>query len=165
MDILTEAPNLLKRVQEGDALKLYLRQRLELIIPAMLVFLAFSLVITASTVIFVGGTRSFVVLLALIVAPFILIGSLFVQGYVFFSWLELRAIARLAGHPPRLPPGKPSLPGLRAALGRLPEIPWGLAAMFLLLPFLPLAALSIQWALLVLVAWLLTPIAYSLLDR
>jgi len=166
MDILTEAPNLIRRYQEGDAFRLYVRQRLALVIPALFVFLTFSIATTAGTVLYVGGTHSFVVLLALVVAPFILLGSLFVQLFVFFWWLEWRAIDRLSGHPPKPVAGMPrSLSELRSVMGRPPAVPWGLAAIFLLAPFLALALLSMKTAAVLFLAALLTPILYSVFDR
>lgn len=167
MDILTEAPNLIRRYQEGDAFRLYVRQRLALVIPALFVILTFSIATTAGTVLYVGGTHSWIVLLALVIAPFILLGSLFVQAFVFFSWLEGRAIDRISGHRPEPPQARlpVSLSELRSALGRVPAIPWGVVAIFVLAPFLALALLSIKLASALFVAALLTPILYSVLDR
>jgi hypothetical protein len=142
MDILHEAPNLLQRYRYGDAFRLYVQRHRPLVAAALAVFLAFSTATTAGVVVFFGGTHSLVVLACLVLAPFILAGSLFVQTFVFFSWLELRALGQR----------------------ELPPIPWALAAAFVVVPLLALALLSIKIAVTLLFLSALTPLAYSLLD-
>ena len=70
-----------------------------------------------------------------------LLGSFFVQAYVFAFWLENRALAQALHHKPAA--AGPIAARLRKAgidLGALPPVPWVLAALFL---FLPLAMLVI----------------------
>src|SRR5258706_2027110 len=98
MDILAETQGLIQRFQHGSKFRQYLRERLRLVVPALVLFVAFSVATTAGTVITLGGTRSFLVLVGLLAAPFILIGSLYVQLFTFFLWLENRAIARATHH-------------------------------------------------------------------
>src|SRR5262245_59137550 len=119
MEIVDETTGLIRRFIEGDAFKHYVQRRILLVALALLVFLAFSLGITAGTMMFVGGTRSALVLVAMILAPFILFGSLFVEVFVFFGWLEGRAIGAVSGHKAQLPHGKLSVAGVRAGLGQL----------------------------------------------
>ncbi|HUQ76012.1 MAG TPA: hypothetical protein VM183_14910 [Burkholderiales bacterium] len=145
MDIRVEAPNLLRRYKEGAAFRKYVQRRTPVVVAALVVFLLFGAATTAAMVVFFAGTSSLAALACLIVAPFVLIGSLFVQTFVFFSWLERRAINRAA-------------PGL-------PEIPWTLAALFLGLPFFVLALVSIKVAVTVLVIAVLMPVAYAYLDQ
>jgi hypothetical protein len=166
MDIVTEAQNLYHRFSESEAFQRHVSHRMELVIPALLVFLAFSLACSAAIIFYIGGTRSVLVLITMLIAPFVLLGSLFVQVFVFFSWVEGRAIDGISGHPHRPPRRFPrSVKELRAAMGRMPEVPWVLAVIFLLVPFVFLVLLSIKWALLILVLLVLTPILYSLSDR
>lgn len=153
MDFRIEAPNLFWRYRQGDAFRRYVHKRLPLIIPVVVVFLAISLATTTGAVVYIGGRHSFVVLLGLVVAPFFLLGSLSVQLFVFFSWLERRAIDGLTGRRPRTPQE------------RLAAVPWGAAALFVAVPFIALALLTLKVATLLLALGVLAPIAYSALDR
>ena len=90
MDILTETQNLWQRFQRGGAFGIYLRDRTHLVVPVLVVFLAYSVATAAGTVITFGGTRSILVLVGLLGAPFVLIGSYYVQAIVFLFWLENR---------------------------------------------------------------------------
>lgn len=164
-DIFNETTGLVRRFIEGDAFKHYVQRRILLVILALLVFLAFSIGITAGTMMFVGGTRSILVLFAMILSPFILFGSLFVEVFVFFGWLEGRAIGAVSGHKAELPQGKLSVASVRKGLGQMPPVPWVLAAIFIPVPFLCLLLLNLGWALLLLVLLIATPLVYILLDR
>ena len=153
MDILHEAPNLLQRYRHGDAFRRYVQRHAPLVVAALVVFLIVSMATTAAMVVFFGGTSELLVLACLILAPFVLVGSLAVQVFVFFSWLEQRAIDRVAGRRPC------------TIQEHLPHVPWTLAVVFLVVPFFILAAVSIKVAATLLVVFILTPVAYSLLDR
>jgi hypothetical protein len=95
MQILVDAQNLISRYQQGDGFQRYVKRQLPLVIAALVVFLAVSIALTAGAVVWIGGTHGFLVLLVLIIAPFLLLGSLFLQLFYFFSWLETRAMARI----------------------------------------------------------------------
>lgn len=161
MDIFIEAPNLLRRYQKGDAFRRYVDDRAMLIIPVAALFLVFSLATTAGTVVTLGGTHSFLVLLMLIAAPFLLAGTFLVLVFVFFSWLEARSLARMLAKVKK-PAAKP---GLRALRDELPPIPWLLVGLFVLAPLLLLAELTLAGAALMLVLALAAPAAYAWLDR
>ena len=163
-----EAQKLAERYQKGDAFKLYVAERMRLVIPAVVAFLLVSITCTAATVVFLAGARSWLMLPSLVLAPLILIGSLFVQIYVFFSWLELRALARALGHAAKpaagaLPAWLPKIPVLNS--GSVPPVPWGLAAIFLLAPLVILATLSWLAALAVVVVAAVAPVLCWRLDR
>jgi len=145
-----EARNLAERYQKGDAFRLYVAERMRLVIPAVVAFLLVSIACAAATMVFIAGARSWLMLPALVLAPLILLGSLLVQIYVFFSWLELQALARALGH------------AAKPALGTLP---WGLAAIFLFAPLVMLAALSWVAALSLIVLAALAPVLCWYLDR
>ena len=145
-----EARNLAERYQKGDAFRFYVLERMRLVIPAAVAFLLVSIACTAATVVFLAGSRSWLMLPALVLAPLILIGSLFVQIYVFFSWLELQALARALGHAAKPTPG---------------TLPWGLAAIFLFAPLVILASLSWLAALSLIVLAALAPALCWHLDR
>jgi hypothetical protein len=152
MDLLHEAPNLLQRYRHGDTFRRYVHRHLPLVVAALVVFLTVSTATTAAMVVFFGGTSELLVLACLALAPFVLVGSLLVQAFVFFSWLEQRAIDRVAGRRPT------------TLQEHLPHIPWTPAAVLLALPFFILALVSIKVAASLLVVFILTPVAYSLLD-
>lgn len=152
MDILHEAPNLLQRYQHGDVFRQYVQRRRPLVAAALLVFLIVGMATTAALVVFLGGTHGLVVLACLLLAPFLLAGSLFVQLFTFFSWLEQRALDQVSRR------------RRRTLREHLPQIPWTLAAGFVVAPFLVLALVSIKVAATLLVVVILTPVAFSRLD-
>lgn len=160
-DILVEAPGLLRRYQKGDAFRRYIDERVPLILPIAALFLIFSLATTTGAVVTIGGTRSFLVLLMLVLAPFLLAATFLVLSFVFFSWLENRSLARMLAkvkRPARTTP-------LRALLAEAPRVPWLLVAVFILLPLALLAQLSLGAAALMLLVALAAPAAYAYLDR
>ena len=155
MDFLTEAPNLYRRYQQGDAFRRYVKQRLPLVVPVVVVFLAISLATITGAVVYVGGRHAVLVLLGLVLAPFFLIGSLSVQLFLFFAWLERRAMHRLGG------PRKLTL----TRREQLQSVPWAFVGVFVAAPFLALALLTFKVAFVLLALGILTPVAYSFLDR
>ena len=156
LDPLNEATSLLHRFQHAKGLRGYVQERVHVLVPIGALMMFISLGCTAATVLYLGGTRPLLVLLSMLLAPFVLFGSLFVQAYVFGSWLEGRALDR-ALH--RGPPVKD------LDLGRMPSVPWVFAALFL---FAPLAMLvSVVPALGILLILLLAgaPVAFARFDR
>jgi hypothetical protein len=105
-------------------------------------------------------------LFALLLAPVILIGNLFVQGYVFFGWLENRALAEGLKH--RLEPEGPVKrwlrKNLRAEIGKFPPLPWIFVAVFLLLPLLALASVFPTVALALVAVHVAAVLAYARID-
>ena len=85
MDTFIEAQNLLKRYREGQAFRHYVEERMPLVLLAVIVFLGYSLATTAASIVFIGGTHGFLTLLAMLIAPFLLLGSLAVLLFIFFS--------------------------------------------------------------------------------
>ena len=153
MDVLTEARNLSQRYAKGDAFRRYVRDRGTLVLPMLAVFFAISIALGLG-LFGLMGTHHLGVLLAMVLLPFVLFGSFALQAYVFFAWLELRALA------PPVPPGTP----LQARLGKPPEIPWVACAILVFAPFLVLIFASLTAASLVLVVAVLIPIVYTLLE-
>jgi hypothetical protein len=163
MDIFTEARNLVQRYEKGDAFRLYMQKRWPLIIAPLLLFLAFSLA-AGLGLMGLAGTSKFLGFLAILVAPVIIVGSLFVQVYVFFSWLELRATGRMAHHDPR--PAKAGwLWELQSRLGKPPPVPWLPVTVFVVAPFVLLALASVKAASVLLALAILMPVVYSFVDR
>ena len=153
MDVLTEARNLAQRYAKGDAFRRYVRERGALVLPTLGLFVAISIALGLG-LFGVMGTHHLGVLLAMVLLPFVLFGSFALQAYVFFAWLELRALA------PALPPGT----ALRERLGKAPVIPWVLCAILVFAPFVALMFASVKAASLVLVVAVLIPIVYTLLE-
>jgi hypothetical protein len=163
MDILTEARNLAQRYEKGDAFRLHVRARSSLVVPVLLLFLAFSIALGLG-LFGVMGTSGFGVFLAMVFVPFVLLGSFALQCFVFFSWLELRALEPMLPH--HAAPARGNwLCRLRSRLGKPPPaIPWIAVTLLVFIPFLLLALASLKAAALVLVAAVLTPVVYALLD-
>ena len=167
MDILSETQNLVQRFQQGGAFRVYLKERLLIIIPSLVIFLIYSLATTAGMVITLGGTRSFLVFVGLVGAPIVLLATLYVQLFVFFLWVENRAIAHATHHIPRTAkedvlatPGK-----LGAVVKTFPPLVLAIGAALLLVPLAFLYALSAWIAFLMLLLVLAVPATYSALDR
>jgi hypothetical protein len=148
MQFFTDVQNLIGRYKDGDALRKHVSERLAMVVAVAAVLLLASAAITVGTVLYLGGKSSGLVLVGMISAPFLLLGSLLVQLYVFFSWLEERAVAPIAGRKPKPPP-----------------IPLAAAAVLVLLPFLGLVLLTWKAAAALLVIVALTLAGYVLLDR
>ena len=167
MDILTETQNLWQRFQQGGAFRAYLAQRLHLVVPAALIFVLFSVATTAGTIIALGGTRSILVMLGLLAAPFVLLGSLYFQVIVFLLWLENRAIELATHHAARTPQEEvlKTYSGLRTVAMSFGPAVLGVGAAFLLLPLWLLSLVSAAAAVLLLLLILATPAGYALLDR
>ena len=167
-ETLSEARNLAHRFQEGEAFRLYVLRRRWLVIPVGLVILLVGLACAAATVLFLAGGGSWLALPAFLLAPFILIGSLFVQLYVFFSWLESRALAqafRRRAKPAQGAFARWLAKKTGADLGTLPPVPWILAAVVLAAPLAMLALVAPMAALLLIPLALATPILYAVFDR
>ncbi len=166
--IVQEARNLAARYAASDAFRGYINHRKHLVIPALLLILAIALSSTVASVVFAAGTRPLFVLIALILAPVLVLGSVFVQAYVFFAWLEGRALARMLAHRPKAARGKAAAwvaAKLHADLGDPPPLPWAMAALFVLAPMAILAYVAIKLALALIVLAVLAPILYSRFDR
>ena len=133
-DPLKDALNLAQRFQQATLFRQYVVERLWLVAPAALLMLATGLALAFGIVVYVGGTRPLTVLLSLLIAPFVLVGSLFVQAYLFLSWLEARALAKSLGRRSRKARARAVAwveRHLEADLGSLPPVPWLLAGIFL----------------------------------
>lgn len=163
---LNEGLNLVRRYQEGEGFKSYVRERTALLVPIGLLMAVTSVSCAAATVLYLGGTRSVLVLLAMLLVPFVLAGSAFVQAYVFVSWLEGRALAKALHRGP--PAAGPITARLRKAgidLGAMPPVPWVLAAIFLVLPLIMLASVAPKLAIALIVLQVAAPVVFARLDR
>jgi hypothetical protein len=167
-DPLKDAMNLANRYQKGELFQKYVVERMWLVVPAAFLMLATSLALAFGIIVFVGGTRPLMVLLSLLLAPLVLVGSLFVQGYVYLSWLEGRALAKSLGRRAKKAHGPVAAlvqKHLDADLGMPPPVPWLLAGIAVGLPLLFLLMAAPSLAIAVIVLNVLAPIAFARLDQ
>lgn len=160
--IVNDGFELVQRYQRGAAFRGYVKKHGVEILVAVLVLLAIALACTAATIVFVGGTRSWRVFLALIAAPLVLVGNASLLLYLFFSWVEGRAVTAPQPHG-RL--GAWVQAKLRVNLGAPPPMPWAPVAVFVGLPFLMLAWVSWPTALVLLLLATALPLLYARLDQ
>jgi hypothetical protein len=166
LEPLNEALGLAHRFQEAKGFRGYLQERKVLLIPIVVLMVMTSLSCAAASVLYLGGTRSILVLMAILLVPFVLAGSLFVQAYVFFAWLENRAIAKaLRRSLPRGPVARWLKQRLGVDMGTFPPVPWVLAAAFLVAPLAALLDVAPAWALVLIAFMVLAPVAFARLDR
>jgi len=152
---LKDAWKLVTRFQDAEGFRRYARRRAAFIVPALVLFALVSIACAAATVIVLAERHAMLALPGMVLAPFVLGGSFFVQAFVFFSWLEGRALAQALGRRVRG----------HFDFGSLPRVPWTLAAVFLLLPLVVLATVSAMAALVLILLGVLIIVAIARLDR
>src|SRR5688572_450060 len=152
LGVLEDGVDLANRVQANRPFRTYLEERAWLVVPAAVLIVIASLACAMGLVLFVGGTRPLLVLFSLVLAPFVLAGSVLVQAYVFVSWLEKRALAQALGH--RLP-----------RRGGVMVVPSLLVALFVATPLAMLSSVAPTISVTILVLLIAAPFAYARLDR
>lgn len=157
LDPVNEAMSLVRRYKEGKGFRGYVRERMKFLVPIGALMFVISVGCAAATVLYLGGTRPILVLFAILLVPFVLIGSFFVQAYTFAAWLENRALSKALHRKPPVTRG--------IDLGTLPPVPWLLAALFLGLPLLMLFAVVPGVALALILLLVAAPVAFARLDR
>lgn len=165
---LDDAAGLVKRYRELDAFRDYLAARVRLVAPALALVVVTALACGLTPIVVFLSTNAVAALVGLLLAPIALIGSLFVQGLVLFSWLEERSLARALGH--RTGPAPSKLARwvkrkLGADLGRAPRVPWLLGALFVVAPLALLATRAPGTVALLVALLALAPILFARLDR
>ena len=165
---LEDARSLLQRFQDVEPFNNYVHERMPVILTAMLIMFFISLGCVMGIVTLLPDMHWIFVLPLLVVLPVVLAGSLFVQLYVFFSWLEGRSMERALAprhKSPRGPLGVWMQTKLNLDAGPIPSVPWIPAAIFLIVPLLMLASSWRNAAVAFIMLGLLMPIAYAFLDR
>jgi hypothetical protein len=165
---LDDAAGLVRRYRELDAFRDYLAARLRLVAPAFLLVVVAAVACGLTSIVVLVGTNAVAALLGLLLAPLMLIGSLFVLSLVFFSWLEERSLVRTLGHRVGPAPGKLARwlkRKLGADLGRVPRMPWLLGLIFVAAPLALLALRAPATVLLLVVLLVLAPVLFARLDR
>jgi hypothetical protein len=148
---INDAIGLFNRFREGETFRHYVEQRLRLVVPICCLMLLVSVSAGAGVLLALGQVHRGLVLAGVLLMPIVLLGSLFVQAYVFFAWLENRALAHRN-------------PGPKAGMGPLPQVPWILASAVILLPLALLATVAWHGALAIVVMAILGAFAYAMLD-
>jgi hypothetical protein len=159
-----DAMGLVQRFQEGKGLRGYVMQRLIALVPIGVLMAITSVSCAAAMVLYLGGTRSILVLLMLLLLPFVLLGSFFVQALVFFSWLEGRALTLDLHRPGSTGPIATRLRSLGIEMGTPPPVPWALAVIFLFIPMLMLLSVAPAWGWVLIILLVATPFVYARLD-
>jgi hypothetical protein len=132
-----DAWKLAMRFYQAEGFREYLRRRAAFVVPAVALFALISIACAAAMVILLADRHPLLALPGMVLGPFVLVGSFFVEAFVFFSWLEARALAQALGRRSRDP----------LEFGPLPRVPWVLAVLFLFLPLVLLASVSMTSAL------------------
>ena len=150
---INDALGLFNRFREGETFRHYVEQRMRLVAPMCCLMLFIAVASGAGVMLALGQVHHGLVLAGVVLMPVILVGSLFVQAYVFFTWLENRALAHR------------SHPDADAGMGPLPQVPWAPVAVVVLVPLAVLAAVAWKAALGLIVLAALAPFAYAALDK
>lgn len=165
--VVTDAFALAGRFRDAQGLQRHVRTRKPLLQGAAAALVLLGLACGAGVFVFLAGLRTWLTLPAMAIAPLVALGSLFVLFYVFFSWIEGRALAQALGHRTGPAPGPLQRwieKKLRVSLGGMPALPWLPFALFILLPFVLLLAAAPGAGIAVLLFALATPLAYARLD-
>jgi hypothetical protein len=146
LDPIDDARDILRRLQNNDAFRHYLRKRRLRALPLVVGIVLTSLAASAAAVLFFMRAGTLLALAAtIVVAPIVLIASSSVQAYVLLSWLEGRSLAKLQEHRRprhRGPIGQWLVRSYRIDMGPLPQVPWIPALVFFLLPAAMLARVT-----------------------
>jgi hypothetical protein len=164
---LQEGANLYNRYQAGSGFRIYVKDRSALVLPMLALIVLTAIACTAGAVVCLAGARAFLMLFVLLLSPFVLIGNLLVQLFLFFGWLENRALAKGLKHGlEREGPVKRWLrKNLRAEMGKFPPVPWLFAALFLFLPLLMTAAVAPKVAAALLAVYAGAIVLFARFDR
>jgi len=165
---LDDAAGLVRRYRELDAFRDYLEPRLRLVVPAFLLAVVTAIACGLTPVMLLVGTNAAAALAGLLLAPVVLICSLFVLSLVLFSWLEERSLAQALGRRAGPAPGKLARWLKRrvgADLGKAPRMPWLLAAVFVAAPLALLGRVAPVASVVLVLLLVLAPILYARLDR
>lgn len=167
LETLASAQALARRFREVDGIRSYVNDRARLVLPALLVMVSISIACAIGVVVFLADRHSLLALLGIVLLPVTLAGSLFVQAYVFFSWIEGRALARELAQRHQPAPGVASLWLYRKFgldIRPYPPVPWVQTLVFLVIPLSLLAMTWVSFAMVVILLGIALPLAYAKLD-
>ena len=164
---LMNAQELARRFRNVDGIRLYVHERQALIISATLIIVFMSIACAVGVVVFLADQNSLLALLGILVLPVVLAGSFFVLAYVFYSWIEGRALARELSNRHRPPRGAIASwlsRNFDLDMGPYPPVPWFLAVFVLIIPMALLASVWLSAAVAVILLGILMPVVYAKLD-
>lgn len=165
--LVEDALALSARFRDVEGLSRHAAQRKPLLQGVSAVLVLLGLGCGAGVFIFLAGLRTWLTLPAVLVAPLVALGSLLVIFFVFFSWIEGRALAQALGHGTGPAPGPLARwlrKKLRADLGAVPAIPWLPTGLLVFLPLTLLVAAAPPGGILVILIAVATPVVYARLD-
>lgn len=150
LDPIDDARDILRRLQNNEAFRHYLRKRTLRALPLVVGIVLTSLASSAAAIFFSLHAGTLLALAAtIVVAPTVLIASFSVQAYVLLSWLEGRSLEKLQEHRRprhRGPIGRWLARSYRIDMGPFPQVPWIPALVFFLLPAAMLAKVAAAFA-------------------
>lgn len=164
---LEDAISLARRYRDVDSFHSYIARRASLVIAALALIGIMAVACAMVPVMELTSAGPVSALAMLLLTPIVLIGSLFVLGLLFFSWLEERSLARTLRHRTarELKLMRWIRKKLGVDLGRPPHVPWLLAAMFVALPFAMLLRLVPVIATILVMVLIAAPVAFARLDH
>lgn len=167
LQTLKNAQDLARRFRQVEGIRHYVYERQVLVVAATLVIVLMSIACAVGVVVFLADLHTLLALLGILLLPIALAGSFCVMAYVFFSWIEGRALARELRYRHRPRPGAAASWLSRKfglVMGPFPQVPWFLAAFVVFLPLALLAAVWLSAALTVILLGILMPVVYAKLD-
>ena len=167
-DVLREAHELAHSFQHEEAFRDYVMGRIWLVIPVAFVFVLVSTICAVGAMLFLLRSAAPPVALwlrgtVLLLGAGIWLGGIVTQLYVFFAWLETRALDRHRPAPPRAPSASRARPA--PAKPNRSWIPWLFVALFVGVPVGLLAVHSPVVAIVLIGAGILAPTVYKHFDR
>ena len=142
LETFYEARDLLNRYRQVDSFSNYISERMALILPAMLLQFLTGIGCVMGIVTLLPDMHWTLILPILLSMPVIMAGSVLVQLYVFFCWLEGRSMERALGTRRRSKRGTFATwlqKQFKVDIGPTPRVPWILVSLFLIAPLLSLA--------------------------
>jgi hypothetical protein len=157
LKLVNDALGLAARCRESEGFRTYLQERQSAILAAGAAMLLVALGCAAGVAMFLAGLRTWLTLPGLLLGSIVAVGSGMLQLYVFFSWLEGRALAA-ALH-------KPLYSQYGIAIGPMPPVPWPFAAALVIVPLLMLVIAAPVAGILVVLLAAATPVLYARFDK
>lgn len=164
--IVEDALALAARYRNVDALRRHAVQRKPLLQGASAVLVLLGLACGAGVFVFFAGSGGWVALPAMMLSPIVALGALFVLFYVFFSWVEARALAKALGHRTARAWALETWLRRKARIDLLarPAVPWIPAALLVALPVALLVAAAPAAGIALILIAITGPLAYARLD-
>jgi hypothetical protein len=164
--VLEDAVALAARFKHVDSLRRHALQRKPLLQGASAVLVLLGLACGAGVFVFFGGSGGWLALPAMMLAPVVALGALFVLFYIFFSWVEARALAQALGHRTGRASALERWLRRKARIDLLarPAVPWIPAVLLVALPFALLVAAAPAAGIALILVAIAGPLAYARLD-